>query len=484
LYYTSHYQDNNIKESEYREELANNYNISDVCNNEEVAKVSFALSNYMFIEGLSTPFDLLTSKNIVITSSDMTKEIGKINDFYNNDLKGIVDISDENTKTKYYSLYNAFINLDKKIFSRVDSLHIPSIPILLRSKLIVENNNTTIGSVLDIKIINSVVYTALGQDILNSLSITLLNENDIINTPNPPVNSFGKNIYHQNYNNTDCLFLANGLAGIASYDLTTPPAVFKEDTLFYDKQGEKVDFTMSGGILNINGYVSSAEVKRLLAISTEDKGFYLVNIKDTMKKCTKTKDIKTADFLIENKSGKSISSAFRRDGTYLYITNENKIRGYNITSLDKADIETSKIDFSPSKEDVEYYNLLLQNSDDHLFSTTNKGIEIYDVSSGDKLQFISAYHSEGAKTGYLSKIKKINNFLIFTDAEYGVKILKLDTNFNPQLCGVAYFSSLGNPKELARVTSLEYNNGKLYVGISSYGIKKIDFNSLLFKHCQ
>jgi hypothetical protein len=59
-----------------------------------------------------------------------------------------------------------------------------------------------------------------------------------------------------------------------------------------------------------------------------------------------------------------------------------------------------------------------------------------------------------------------------------------DTNLQPELCGVAYFSSLGNPTELTRITSLEYNNNSLYIGITNYGIKKIDFSSVLFKHCK
>jgi len=478
LYYNSYFQDTNTTISSFRTNMKNNYNVADVCNNEESARVSFALANYMFTEGVTSSFDLIGATNISLTDSEMTKKITEIDSFYDNTLNYL---QDESTKTKYYSIYNSLINLDKRIFKRVDTLHIPNIPTLLRSPLNVTNRNTEITTIFDIVLRNSSIYIALGHDSITTLNLDLTKSvPNIVDNSNIPLSSFSSNFYMEDYNNSSCLFVTNGLAGITTYDITTAPGSYKQDISSY---GTNNPFSQEGGVFQTNGYVSEGELKRLLAISTVDKGFYLINIKDSMQNCSLTRDINSSDFLLEETSGRSTSSAFRQDGTYLYLTNNNKVRGYNTSNLTKKDVEASKVEFALSTT-AEYYNLLLVNSDNDLFTTTNRGLEIYNITSNNSLELISTYLSEGAENEYFSKMDKYENFLMFTDAKYGVKILKLDSDLQPELCGIAYFSLLDTPTELAKVTSLKYDNNSLYVSISNYGIEKINFESMLFEHCK
>jgi hypothetical protein len=104
----------------------------------------------MFKDADTSSIDIISSKDIIITDSNMTSEVGKVNDFYDNKLNYI---SDETNKTKYYSFYNALVNIDKKTFTRSDSLHIPKVPTLIRSELNIQDKNETIGSVFDINIV-------------------------------------------------------------------------------------------------------------------------------------------------------------------------------------------------------------------------------------------------------------------------------------------------------------------------------------------
>ncbi|MEA2018899.1 MAG: hypothetical protein U9N59_10670 [Campylobacterota bacterium] len=476
LYYTSQYQDINTTTTEYKSDLTNKYNV-DVCNNNDSAKILFALSNYIFSKDSSENIDLSISTDIYLDDANMIEEISEVNNFF--DVK-LSSLSTSNDKIKYYSLYNSLINLDKKIFKRVDTIHIPLIPELLRSSLVVDNQNVS-NDVFDIEIVNDIVYNAAGHDTLTSTD-KLLSSYTVYS--NPSLESFGSSLYSQDYNNSTCLFVTNSMAGISTYSLNSTGATHTQDIVSYNNAGSDENLSVDDGISYVNGYVSFSESKRLLGVSTKDKGFYLINIKDNMNNCTKSTDINSTDFLIEETSGYSVSSAFKGDGTYLYLTNKNNIiTGYNIQNLNKDNIEASKKDFTLTT-DIEYYNLLLINSGNDLFVTTNKGVELYDVSSSNNLSLISDYTSEGAETDYISKLETNDEFLIFTDAFYGIKILKLSTDLKPELCGVAYFSLLNKPTELAKVTSLKYDSDKLYVGVSEYGIKKIDFNSMLFEHCK
>jgi hypothetical protein len=52
------------------------------------------------------------------------------------------------------------------------------------------------------------------------------------------------------------------------------------------------------------------------------------------------------------------------------------------------------------------------------------------------------------------------------------------------ICLVLLLLSIPVYAEVDLIASLEYNNNSLYIGITNYGIKKIDFSSVLFKHCK
>jgi hypothetical protein len=488
LYNTAQYQ--NINTIDFKSDLNVRYNI-DVCDNNSSAKILFALSNHILNTNQNNnQIDILSIADLNINNNEFDNEITNINDFFDNQLSSV------NTPVEYYSLYNSLLNLDKKIYTRADTLNTPLLPTVLKSSLVVENsftvnsNNNSID-IFDIKMIDDNVYTASGHEILDIFNTELTTLTNIENT-DKITESFGSRLYGQEYNSNKCLFVANGLGGVATYNITDD-GVYVQDILSYTTQeapSENLYFTQAGGVSSVNGYVSTEETKRLLSIGTKDNGFYLINIKDNILDCTvQPKGIISSEFLIEETAGHTISSAINDDGTYLYITNKNNIiTKYDIHSLNKIDIESSKKEFTLT-ENTEYYNLFLIDSGNNLFVTTSNGIEIYDINSSDNISFISKYDSEGSEIDYLSQLEYVeynsNKFLIFTDGFHGVKVLKLDIDLQPKLCGIAYFSLLEKQTERAKVTSIEYNdNNSLYVGLSENGIQKINFDSMLFEHCK
>ena len=125
------------------------------------------------------------------------------------------------------------------------------------------------------------------------------------------------------------------------------------------------------------------------------------------------------------------------------------------------------------------------NNDNELFITTNSGVLIYDVGNAvDNLTYVSEYKSEGAQINYYPDIDSFEDYIFFTDGYKGVKVLKLDNSFHPMLCGVEYFAPINKPYELAKTTSIKYDGGNLYVGITSYGVVKFKLDDILFTHCK
>ena len=521
LYYTSTYEEvieetdneatedettedtvNQISTDEYIRQISDEYNI-DVCDNEDSAKVLFSLANYIFDnEAYSDDdsIDIINSTDILLSDDAFTDNVTAMDTFFNDTLS---TITDENDKIQYYSAYYSLVNIDKGIFSRMDTIHVPSIPSLLKSSTIIANGNTDID-VFDIKIANETIFTAAGHETLASASIDPTDDFTIatIHNENSTSEDFGNNLYIQEYDNTTCLYLANSKVGVSAFTLN--PTVFSQDILSYaitdddgnittetDENGDEVSVTENltdiGGVSNVNGYVSLNNSKRLLGVSTQDKGFYLINIKDNMNGCVLSEDIKDEDILIQEGSDYSVSSAIKGDGSYLYTANKTQISGYSIQNLNKEDILESKQDFNLS--DAEYYNLLLVNSGNDLFATTSQGVELYDVDSNNEINLVSSYLSEGTESGYFPQLDtyykgNLDNFLIFTDGFYGVKILKVSSDLQPKLCGVTYFSLPDNDEELAKVTSIKYHDENLYVGVSENGLQKINFDSMLFEHCK
>jgi len=259
-------------------------------------------------------------------------------------------------------------------------------------------------------------------------------------------------------------------------------------------------------VVNSNGYVSVNENKRLLGIATKDKGYYLLNIKDNFNGCSPNKttitvsensvdvnktlnDInETRDFLISEGTGYAVDAAFRDDGTYLYVTHKDMgITGYSTDILDPGIISNSKLDIT-LQDSAEAYNLKLFNNDNELIVTTDQGIQIYDVQGDNSLSFISSYKSEGSQKDYFQKVDMYEDYLFFTDGYKGLKVLKLNSSFEPMLCGVEYFAPKDRDYELAKVESIDHyiENGEvnLLVGVSSYGIVKFKLKDILFEHCK
>lgn len=467
--YSGEYNDSSAI-TEYKTDIQNRFNI-DICNNsldnEQNAKVLFAAYNYV-IEG-----------NSISSLSDIDSYLTSIENFYDFYLA-----SKDVNKTKYFSFYNSLVKLDEldsTLIQRADTLHKPIISNELRGEINITDYNNSIN-VFDISINDNDLFIASGHDELVLLSDSLA----FLQNSSPLITSFGYSLYMQNFNNNNCLFLADGMSGLKSFSALVNN--FTEDsnisTYFTVADNLEANITQEA-VININGYVSALENKRLLGISTKDKGFYLLNIKDIFTNCTLNKDINESDFLILEGTGLSISSEFRDDGTYLYSSmGSGGISGYKIDVLDKDIISDSLKTFT-LENSAEAYNLKLINNDNELFVTTDRGVQIYDIgNSVDVLTFVSEYKTEGAQSNNYNKLDFYNNYLFLTDGYKGLKVLKLDDSYNPMLCGVEYFSPKDSPFELAKVNSVKYDSGFLYVGIDSYGIVKFKMEDILFEHCK
>ena len=475
---TAYYRnDMNISTNEYILSLNNQYGIDFTKNDINTYKLLFSAFNE-FVDLNQTNLDTLYDYYL------------NTNHFFNDYLNNLTD----NDKIKYYSFYDSLVLLDKKKISRADTIHKPSIPTLLRNPITILSQNNSLD-VFDIKKLNNFVFTASGHDELVKLDNNLL----INYKTTPKEDAFAYNIFYQKLND-ECIFIADGIEGIRPFDITTnTPSNYVP--IFQEL------------VTDIKGYTSALNNKKLLAISTNN-GFYLLNTLEnfdgncTIKYETNTttqtinegnstreinvttytpKTLTTEDFLIVNQN-KSFSSVFRKDGTYLYVSQENKLKGFDISILNKNYISSTATDL-PIQNNETPYNLLLTNNDNDLFISTNKGIQVYDVSNDPSiLNFISEYTSEGATLNYHPKMYFYSqkSLLLFTDGYKGLKILKYDSSFNPMLCGVAYFSPLNDTSAQAKVNSVyvDETTDEVYIGIDSYGIIKVKLDDLLFRHCK
>lgn len=468
LYYTS-YKDNNISTQSFLNSATTKFNANicaDPTQDEALAKVLFAAYNHVAKDGNLSTLD------------DVDSELFEVENFFNTELSALnVD------KIKYYAAYDFLVNLDKHISTRLDTLHKPQIPTVLRGTITPKYSNSSATDVFDILLDNLDIYVAAGHEELVKFNTNLTSPQ----FSGATLLSFGNDLYMQTFNTQKCLFLANSKAG--TYSFKIGGAAFQNEdniTSYRALDGNITNFTDTAALAT-NGYISSNESKRLLGISTEDKGYYLLNIKDIFDaNCSFTTTIKeSSDMLLNEQNGSASDAMFRDDGTYLYIAKKSDgIVGYKTDILDKNIIKNSQKQFV-LKDNQEAYKLKLVNNDNELFVTTDKGVLVYDVdNSSNQLTFVNEYTSEGAQKGYAPSIDFYNDFLIFTDGFQGVKILKLDNNNQTSLCGLAYFAPQNQSFDLAKTTSVKYNQGDLFVGISSYGIVELDFNDLLFKHCK
>jgi hypothetical protein len=471
LYYSQEYNESNVTVSEYIQMVQDKFNVdlsSSPLNNESYAKLLYGAYNY-FVE------------NNITNLSDIDPSVDNVNIFFAQYLQN----PDINNKIAYYALYDSLVNLDKRLIQRVDSIHKPDLS-LLRNEFSYTYNDSV--DVFDAYMQNGYIYTASGHEELAQFED---GENNItyIGKSNGDLLSFGFDLYDEMFNGRSCLFLADSKIGVKVFDITDDTLNNTAVISSYLDDVNEINIT-NEGVVSVNGYISPQESKRLLTISTLDKGFYLINMNNSFVDCNLTKELNTADdFLISYQSDPALanlvtfSSAIRKDGTYLYETTKDGIYGYDISILDKNNILASKSIYSVENGETPYSSLLI-NNDNELFVSTNKGVQVYDVDNNNNLNFISEYTTEGAKEGYISKIDFYNNYLFLTDGYKGLKVIKYDTSFQPMLCGAAYFAPASNNEELAKVNSVKYENGYLYVGVDSYGIVKLKLEDILFKHCK
>jgi len=499
-YYNPSYIDNNITVDNFKSSVKNAFNI-DICidakKSQDNAKVLFGTYNYV-----------VDNAKMFNSIQDIEESVSKVNSFFYTYLNLISD----SNRTKYYSAYNSLLKLDEKRAQRTDTTHKPDTALVLGKKLDTntpryENENSNLD-VFDIIISSdkSVAFLAVGHDEFAAISNINFFNSDYSHMVD--LESFGTRLYKQTYNNKECIFLANSKNGLTIFDVTDSHNINKDDNLseYFDDTPNIKKFS-DISVVNSNGYVSVNENKRLLGIATKDKGYYLLNIKDNFNGCSPNKititvsensvdvnktvnDInETKDFLINEGTGYAVDATFRDDGTYLYVTHKDGgITGYSTDVLDKDIIYNSKSDIT-LQDNAEAYNLKLFDNDNELIVTTDQGIQIYDVQGDNSLSFIGSYKSEGSQKDYFQKVDMYEDYIFFTDGYKGLKVLKLNSSFEPMLCGVEYFAPKDKPYELAKVESVKHyvdTEGyvNLLVGVSSYGIVKFKLDDILFEHCK
>lgn len=470
-YYDQNLSENNISIESYKSEIKTRFDI-DIC--------ADTLKNKTNAITLFGTYNAVVKNSALNSLDDVEAEVTKVEEFFNEYLSTISLLED---KVKYYSFYNALVQLDKGYITRADTSHKPAIPTYIKAKTSVLRYNSAVD-VFDIVKQNDTLFLAAGHDELAKSSLDL---DDVVFSNDVELLSFGNRLDFHEYEGDECLFLANAKLGVTSFRLDGASFTKEQNTTekYLDDKDLYVNFS-NHSVTNVNSYISLNQNKRLLGISTSDKGYYLLNIKDSFSGCLRTSEINSSkDFIIDEQSGSVVDARFRDDGTYIYVAHkEGGIYGYKTDILDKTEAMTSQKIFT-LKDTQEAYNLKLYDNDNELFVTTDKGLLIYDVgSSRDNLSYVSEYPSEGAQKDYYPAIDSFEDYIFITDGYMGVKVLKLNNSFNPMLCGVEYFAPNDSDYELAKTTSVKYDDGYLYVGVTSQGIAKLKLEDLLFNHCK
>ena len=412
-------------------------------------------------------------------------------------------------KVKYYSFFHSLELLDKKLIERVDTIHRPEITYLHPSNSSTVDNFINIRTnfiAKDIKRDNYGVYTASGVDGVSKLDnkLKLMNNYKVNNTFS---NSYKIDILKTKYKSY--LVTADGGEGISLFDITNG-AFFYLNKIFWKYYDESQDTNVSvtiddtagmkqiDEIISVKSYVSPFENKMWLAFGTKNKGLYLVDFKKIIPFIegnlsypmivSNVNDDVNNTLWIAGDGDTVYSEEFSSDGESLYATKGNMIESYDLSSL------TGMIPSTYTVKSENAYNLkmITNNGADELFVSTNRGVEVYDVLNNYDLAFKSAYNTSGANVGYLPKMSFISdkNILLFTDGYQGLKAIKYDESYNPQLCGIGYFYPYSDSTKLAKVTSVDSykdnSDGNYYVivGVDGFGIAKFKLNDLLFKHCQ
>lgn len=487
-YYDQKMDENNISIESYKEDIKTRFDI-DIC--------AAPLQNQANAITLFGIYNAIIKENSFESLDSVESEITKVEEFFIENLSFLTSIQE---RVKYYSFYDALLLLDKHKTQRADTGHKPTIPSLLQEHSSLVKSKTSID-VFDIVKYNDTLLLAAGHDELASTDTEL---ESVVFANNVGLRSFGSTLDTHEYNNTQCLFLANAKVGVTVFTLNDSGFIKEPNTLTtYDDikdldLNKTVTVTFTDlGINNMNGYISLNQNKRLFGISTADKGYYLLNIKENFNNCSRSRQFTNEDFIIEGDTGSAMDAIFRDDGSYLYVAYKEKgLYGYKTDILEQQILQPKKQKRTETvvertkkvfalKDAQDAYNLMLYNNDNELFITTDKGLLIYDVgSSRDELSYVSEYLSEGAQKDYYPAIDSFEDYIFITDGYMGVKVLKLNNSFHPMLCGVEYFAPNNNDYELAKTTSVKYDDGYLYVGVTSQGIAKLKLEDLLFKHCK
>jgi len=446
-------------------------------------------------------------------SSDLFDMYNDLVIFFENQLNK-PNISD---KVKYYSFFHSLELLDKKLIERVDTIHRPQITYLhIANVPVVDKNNSSfipgpynvISNDIKIDNYNNEIYVASGIDGVTKL------DNSLNVIANLKVNNTFSNSYNLNIlsiNDKKYLFTADGGEGLSLFDITHGSFIYKNKIFwkYYDQFADKnvsisIDDTkgmkQTDEIISVKSYVSPFQNKAWLAFGTRNKGLYLVDFKKIFSNIESNitypiiiynpNDDQNNTLLVPGDGGTVYSEAFSNDGNNLYATKSNTIERYDLSSLLVSSTPVATYNIKANNA----YNLkmITNNGTDELFVSTDKGVEVYDILNNNDLMFRSEYDTAGAMRGYLPKMSFISekNILLLTDGYQGLKAIKYDESYNPQLCGVGYFYPYSDSTKLAKVTSVatykNINDGNYYVivGIDGFGIAKFKLNNLLFKHCE
>jgi hypothetical protein len=497
-----------------KNEIKNKYDINLIKNSINERILNFAAYDFY-----------LNTGTLPTMATDLFVEYNNLKIFFDNSLNNL-SITD---KVKYYSFYHSLELLDKKLLQRVDIIHKPEITYLHKNNLPI-TDPTVVKSYYhnviakDIAINTNGVYTASGLDGVakyidvpgysdtdyNNSEFTLSKKIKISDTFS---NSYNLDIFSYSYNNfkKEYLFVADGGEGVSIIDITGGNFNIINSIMwkYYDAvQDKNISITIDDSqglkqiddVISIKTYISPGENKMWLAFGTKNKGLYLVDLKKTLFKIQNSlypvivynpeNDVNNT-LWISGDGGTVYSEEFSSNGENLYAIKENTIERYDLSSV-LALSNPTPVTYTIKSDNAYNLKMIIKSGIDELFVSTNKGVELYDVSNNGDLNFISEYTTEGAQNGYLPKMEYITdrNILLFTDGYKGLKAIKYDDPYNPRLCGIGYFSFYNDKTKLAKVNSVtayyDTNDNNYYViaGVEGYGLIKFKLDDLLFKHCQ
>ncbi|NPA10895.1 MAG: hypothetical protein GXO62_01465 [Epsilonproteobacteria bacterium] len=473
---------------------------------------NFLIATYLdrIINTIPLPLNLLPPPYYISTTYQT--EYNNINNFKNDYLLKIYPNSAD-SRLKYSIAYYALKFLDSHQVKRADEANKPTIPSILRAPYTILASNTEVASI-DVEASPQNVITAAGADewvnfntslsIIDKSPTVLLNDDQF----------YGRYISKV----TDTCYILSDNSGFKFLNTATAPVT---QSVLYD--GTNKPPYISGLFASAPQYLQRVHIfysplskKTILTVNSLDAAvqfavFDITNIFDPASCDFNSTDTARQIIPIASLSNNpTFDTALRRSTAHIYTScADGNIYYADISSFEPNTILgtiTAK-SLPTGSSPVVPYDLLITSDEDYIFTSTNTGIMLYKFDnanniigadrsstsysydltlSASAIYPISTYFSEGAKDSYQPDLEFIEDkkLLIFTDGYRGVKVLSYKSSYEPMLCGVAYFNNPNDQTHYAKVTSVKYQDGYLYIGLENNGIVKTTLDDILFKHCK